>query len=770
MIKRYPLLLVKRFCLLFVLWHSVSISFAQEKKQYELHIEKAKEKIKLDGVLDESDWSLAAQTEDFFLTRPYDSSFATNQTHVKMLFDDEFIYVSAVVYQPKDGYTTGSLKRDFDNGSSDIFFINIDTFKDKLNGFHFALSPYNVQREGLTSLGNEIDNSWDNRWYSEVKNYDDRWVAEIAIPFKTLRYKVQKGKNTWRVNFGRNDIKSLEVSCWSPVPRNFRPSDLAFTGLMVWDTPPPQPGANIAIIPFVSAGLSQEYPRNEESLKLENIVKDNTLGAGLDAKIGITPSLNLDLTINPDFSQVEVDQQQTNLSRFELFFPEKRQFFIENSDLFGTFGFPNTRPFFSRRIGITRNPITGLAAPVPIIAGARLSGKLNEDWRIGAMNMQTRRVEFGDDNFLPATNYSVLTLQRKVFQRSTIGAIVVNKSNFGLSEDAAPNDKTNKVAGLEFNYYSPDNRWQVETYYHQSFSPINQKGQNSWANYIGYNHPNVELNLGVSRVGENYNPEVGFVPRRGYLSIFRPQTLTHFPKNPLVSKLVQSLGIATEGEDIYDLDGKRLDSETALFFFLNTQNRAELNAGWFWQYTYLFNAFDPTNASDNPNPDLSRNVVPLPIGDYYANGFYISYETPRRNRIFGIADVYSGGYFNGNAVIANASVSMRFQPYLLFSSDVAYTNLQLPDPYNSISYLLFGPKAELTFTKELFLSTYFQYNTQTNNTNINARLQYRYRAVSDIFLVYTDNYFAQEIGRYEIRPWMPKSRAIIFKMTYWLNV
>lgn len=751
---------------------SAFYSKAQDKKDYTLNIDKAKGKIVLDGLLDEKDWSLAAQTEDFFLSRPYDSSYATSQSEFKMLFDDEFIYISAVIYQPKDGYTTASLKRDFESGSSDIIFINIDTFKDRLNGFHFALSPYNVQREGLTSLGNEIDNSWDNRWYSEVKNYPDRWVAEIAIPFKTLRYKVVEGQNTWRINFGRNDIKALEVSCWSPVPRNFRPSDLAFTGLLIWDTPPPKPGANIALIPYLSAGSSQEYPRNPESLRLEDIQKNNTLGAGLDAKIGVTPSLNLDLTVNPDFSQVEVDQQQTNLSRFELFFPEKRQFFIENSDLFGTFGFPNTRPFFSRRIGITRNPITGLAAPVPIIAGARLSGKLNENWRIGLMNMQTKRVEFGNDDFLPATNYAVATIQRKILQRSTISAIYVNKSNFGIENDNSENpiDKFNRTAGIEFNYYSPNNRWQVESYYHQSFGPVNLGDQNSWANYVGYNSPNVELNLGVSKVGKNYNPEVGFVPRRGYISLFRPQTFTLFPKNPKVSKIVQSYGIATEGEDIFDLKGKRLDSETALYFFLNTQDRAELNAGWYWQYVYLFNPFDATNAADNPNPDLSRNVIPLPIGEYTANGFYVSIETPRRNRVFGSADIYRGGYFNGEAIIANASFNMRFQPYLLFSSDASYTSLKLPSPYNSVSYLLLGPKAELTFTKQLFLSTYFQYNTQTNNTNINARLQYRYRAVSDIFLVYTDNYFAQEIGRYDIRPWMPKSRAIIFKMTYWLNV
>lgn len=741
------------------------IPFYVQAQTYELRIHKATESILLDGILEEKDWLDAEITEDFYLCRPYDSSYATLQTHVKVLFDDNFLYVGAEIMQDKKTYRTGSLKRDFDNGTSDLFVVNIDPFKDRLNGFHFAVNPFNVQREALISLGNERDTSWDNRWFSKVTNYEDKWVVEIAIPFKTLRYKVNAGENSWRINFGRSSMQALEVSTWSPVPRNFNPSDLAFAGIMHWDTPPPKPGANIAVIPYITGFANGEYPRNAENLALEEIRRDNGIGIGMDAKVAVTPSLNLDLTINPDFSQVEVDQQQTNVSRFELFFPEKRQFFIENSDLFGTFGFPNTRPFFSRRIGITRDPITGLAAPVPILAGARLSGKLTEDWRIGAMNMQTGRLQFNGESALPATNYSVLTAQRKVFTRSIISGIFVNQSQFG--EGKGP---SSSIGGIEFNYYSEDNKWQTETYFHQSFNGTQDKGQSSWANYIGYNNPNLSLNLGISHVGENYSAPVGFVPRTGVYNIFRPQEFTFFPKNPTISKQIVSYGFGMDGSDVFSSEGKLLDSENAAYLFLNTQTRAEFAVGYFWAFTHLFSPFDPVNSTENPDPDFSRGVVPLPVGDYRYGGVYVEAATPRRNDLQFSGDYYRGGFFNGTGQVLNASLLYRWQPYGVFSADINYTEFLVDAPYKSAGYWLIGTKAEMAFSRSLFLSTYFQYNTQANNSNINARLQWRFRPVSDIFLVYTDNYFAQSIPRYGITSWMPKNRALVLKMTWWLNL
>jgi Domain of unknown function (DUF5916) len=764
--------------LLFVICSFIVLPLFAQKDSKELHIKKSKEAIKLDGSLNEAAWLTAQKSGDFYLNQPFDSSYAKYQTEVKMTFDDKFLYVGVVAFQPKSNYTISSYKRDFESGTSDVFSVNIDTFKDKINGMQFSVSPLNVQREGLISGGEELDISWDNKWYSKVTNFEDRWVIEIAIPFTTLRYKVEEGANAWRVNFGRFYMQSNEVSTWSAVPRNFRPANLAFTGLLNWEEAPPKAGKNISLIPYISGAYVKDFPRDENLLAQKQTV-DTKFGIGLDAKIAITPSLNLDLTINPDFSQVEVDAQQTNLSRFELFFPEKRQFFLENSDLFGKFGVPDSRPFFSRRIGISRNKFTGQAEQVPIIAGARLSGKLNEDWRIGLMNMQTGRVNAGNGQTLPGTNYSVGVIQRKLWSRSYIGAIVVNKENtFGNLSDANTSglNKYNRMAGIELNYYSPDNRLETETFYHQSFSPDAGKDASSILQYIGYHHPNINIDFALSRIGKDYNTEVGFTPRPGVMSLFRPIQFILNPKNPKIAKYINAYGIGMEGSDVFDLKGKRLDTESPIFLFLNTPTGGELAVGYYMAYTRLNNPFDVTNASDNPNPDFSKDVVPLPVGAYRSRTTYIDFETPKRYKVFGEFLMYGGPYFKNNDLkksktfVVETSINFRIQPLGKVAVDVSYTDITMPKPYNAVKYWLVGPKAELSFSKSVFFSSYFQYNSQTNNTNINSRLQWRFKPVSDLFLVYTDNYFADPIPRYNVNAWAPKNRALILKMTYWLNM
>ncbi|MCP9762393.1 DUF5916 domain-containing protein [Lacihabitans soyangensis] len=769
---RSSLLLI--FCTLFL---NISIGFSQ-KNNKEIHIKKTTVPIKLDGKLDEAAWQVSEIANDFFMNKPFDTAYAKSKSVVRITFDEKFIYVGLEAEQLKNTYTVNSYKRDFESGSSDVFSVSFDPFKDKLNGMQFGVSPLNVQREGLVSLGEEVDFSWDNKWYSKVTNYEDHWVLEMAIPFTTLRYKVSEGSNTWAINFGRFFMKTNEASTWSPVPRNFKPVNLAFAGLLIWDDAPPKPGANISLIPYLSSNYSKDFPRNE-NLEASKPTASNKFGAGLDAKIAITPSLNLDLTVNPDFSQVEVDAQQTNLSRFELFFPEKRQFFIENSDLFGTFGFPSSRPFFSRRIGLTRNKFTGLVEQVPIIGGARLSGKLNDNWRIGVMNMQTAKLNHTDNEFSPATNFSVGVVQRKVFSRSYIGGIIVNKENVFKNLPASSTegiDKYNRMAGLEFNYYSPDNRLETETAYHQSFSPGAGKDASMINQYIGYHHPNLDINFGVARLGKDYNTEVGFTPRPGVYNVFRPIMLIFNPKNQKVAKKINSFGIGMDGSDVFDLNGKRLDTEAPIFLFINTPIGTEVSAGYYMAFTRLQFPFDITNASENPNPDFSRNVVELPVDVYRTRNIFLNLETSKRNNLYGEFLIYGGNNFRsvtineGKILGIESTFNYRIQPYGKLAMDVYYTDIKMQKPYNSVKYWLLGPKAEMSFSKSVFLSTYFQYNSQTNNTNINSRLQWRFKPVSDVFLVFTDNYFAEQIPRFGIQPWTPKNRALILKMTYWLNV
>ncbi|MGL4632850.1 MAG: DUF5916 domain-containing protein, partial [Leadbetterella sp.] len=655
--------------------------------------------------------------------------------------------------------------------TSDEFGVSFDTFNDKVNGFYFGLSPYNIQKEGLLAEGENLNISWDNKWYSAAKVFEDFWQVEMAIPFSTLRYKVSSGENQWRVNFRRIDMSHNEVSSWGPVPRNFASINLAFAKSLMWETPPPKPGVNISLIPYVSLGGNKEFPRDEE-LKPLNSQSDFVPGIGMDAKVAVTPSLNLDITLNPDFSQVEVDQQQTNLSRFELFFPEKRQFFIENSDLFSAFGFPNSRPFFSRRIGINFNPVSKKNELIPIYAGLRLSGKINNNWRIGALNMQTARKEYDEENILPAANYSVGIVQRKLFTRSYISAIVANKENFLKNGDEGITKvkSFNRMAGLEFNYYSKDNKLEAESYYHHSFSPNNPKDAGILGKYIGYHHPNIDLNLGFQRIGKNYNPEIGFLPRKGIYSIYRPVEFTYNPKKPSLSKYINRIGVGSDGEDVLDLKGKLLDSELSFYGFIANPAGAQLSIGYYRGVTRLISEFDPTNAGDNPDPDFSKDVVALPIGVYRYPSAWMEFNTARRNKLYMEFFGYSGKYFNGNSTSLNASTSVRVQPLGIFSLDMNYNSIQLPKPYNSARYWLVGPRAELALSRSLFWSTFYQYNSQANNANINSRLQWRYKAVSDMFLVYTDDYFAQEISRYRVRAWAPKNRALVLKITYWLNV
>ncbi len=768
--KLYYFALIYCIFLTFTIVGQSSPNYIRERPSIE--ISKAKAPIKIDGIANEADWEVAIQTSKFHQLRPYDSSFATLQTEVRVTFDNKNLYVYAKCYEPKNLITIASLKRDFEGGTSDVFSVNIDTFKDRLNGFQFAVNPLNVQREGLiVNIDEQQSNFWDNKWVSATKIYDEYWVVEMAIPFKSIRYKISEN-NIWGINFARNTLKTNEVSSWAPIPRNFRPATMAYAGDLIWKNPPPIPGANISIIPYISGSNVTDFARNET---LEYSGKKNEFNSGIggDVKIGIGPSLNLDLTINPDFSNVEVDEQQTNLERFELFYPEKRQFFLENNDLFGQFGFPTTRPFFSRRIGIAYNPSTGLNTPVKILAGARLSGKINNNLRIGLLNAQTQKIDFGQNNVLPTANYTVATVQQKIFSRSTISAIFSNKylglNNFSEVQKS-DYQQYNRVGGLEFNFNSADNRIETESYYHQSFSPKSSSDMASWANYIGYHHPNIDLNLGYNRVGKNYTADLGFVPRTGVQSLYMPLEFALYPKGA-ISKHINKYGFGMyQTEFVFDLKGKLLDRN--LNPFLHVSGPAGNNAfvGYGTSFTYLFFPFDPTNASLNPNPDASKSVVPLPVGSYNYGNFYFGYESGFRNNISGIINLITGGFYNGQSTNFDGSIKLRLKTLGSISINYAYYDINLPKPYNQTKYWLIGPKAEFSFSKSIFFSNYFQYNTQTNNFNINSRLQWRFKPVSDMFLVYSDNRFAENIGSYGVKAFSPKGRALVFKMTYWLNV
>jgi hypothetical protein len=728
----------------------------------EIHIKKALTKITLDGKLDETDWSLAELSSPFWESIPYDTSLAISKTEVKLTFDDNNLYVAAKCYQKKSSYIVQSLRRDFPPGTTDLFGLIIDPFCDKQNGFSFVTSPFGVQREGLISNGNEFSTDWDNKWSVEVQTEPEYFTVEIAIPFKTLRYQTREGANEWFVNFFRYDQSrpQAERSNWSPLPRFSSGNNVAFTGKMIWDDAPPKPSRrNISFIPYALGSTEKDIvakkPNHTEG------------GVGFDGKVAVTSSLNLDLTMNPDFAQVEVDKQQTNLSRFELFFPERRQFFLENSDLFGSLGFENINPFFSRRIGFATDS-AGNAAKVPIIAGARLTGKLDKNWRIGLLNMQTKGRE---DLKIAASNFFATAVQRKVFARSTVNFLFVNKQDFKSDAATGKNlweqnpNAFNRILGIDYNLASKDGLWQGKAFVHRSFTPTpppnGSEQPYAAAAAIKYNNTNFNFSSSYETVGKGYaGNATGYVPRSNYYRTEPKFNFVFYPK----SKYINSWSVGMDGDVFWRLSDQHLtdyDYSPIAFnlFFKNNSSLSIIPIRW--DYTYLFNAFDPTNTGGKQ----------LPKGTVYSYpSFRWAYNSNSRKLLSFKMQGRIGQYFNGNIQAINTTLTYRWQPYGLFSLDVNYNKIDLPSGFNDRQLLLVSPRFDFSFTRNVSFTTFLQYNNQVNNVNLNARFQWRFAPVSDLFIVYTHNYFAEDDTIAGYRSFDSKNRALVLKCTYWLNL
>ena len=680
--------------------------------------------------MDEPAWKDAETATDFYMVLPMDTSAAKVRTDVKMTYDDKNLYLVAICFHALPGpFYVESLRRDFVFGKNDNFLLFMDPFDDQTNGFSFGANAAGAQWDGTMYEGGKVDLSWDNKWESVVKNDTEKWVFEMAIPFTSIRYK--KGIQEWGINFSRMDLKTTEKSSWAPVPRQFPTAALAYSGILVWDQPPPPTGANISFIPYALGGIVKNYEKKTPAEYKREV--------GLDVKVAITSSLNLDLTVNPDFSQVEVDRQVTNLDRFELFFPERRQFFLENGDLFANFGYSTIRPFFSRRIGLE----------APIRFGARLSGKPDKNWRLGLLNMQTGKVgALG----LPAQNFTVASLQRKVFSRSNIGAIIINKQSVNYQRDSTKPAYSdyNRNVGLEYNLASSNNLWTGKLMFLKSFTPKTSGKDYVHAAHLQYSSRRVSLWWAHEYVGKNYNAEVGYVPRRGYIKLNPQGGYNFFPK----AGKVLSHGPRFFYAGFFNESLKRTDDEYFLAYQLAFRNQSTL-LGWVaHDYVKLLLPFDPTNTQKDT---LARGTEHR----WYAYGMdFVS--KPQSVFTFGFSTRYGGYYANGRRLNLTADLGYRFQPFVSIAVNTSFNHIDLPAPWNTTRFWLVGPRLDITMTNKLFFTTFFQYNGQQKNMNLNTRFQWRYRPASDLFIVYTDNYFPA--------PLSVRNRAVVLKLTYWWNI
>ncbi len=718
-----------KFLLLNILIYIPIILIGQvNTDDYRLSIQKTNEKIKIDGVLEEAAWKNAAVAKDFFMITPVDTGKATQFSEARVSFDDENLYIAIIFFNnsTQGKYVVESLKRDFSFGKNDNFLVAIDPFNNQNTGFTFGLNAYGAQWDGTMYDGRSVDLNWDTKWYSEVQFDEEKWVCEIAIPFKSIRYNEEITE--WGINFSRLDLKASEKSSWAPVPRQFPSVTLAYAGALVWDSPPPKQSSNVSLIPYLSNNLNSQ----------DNATPNNTFKVGGDLKYSLTSALNLDVTVNPDFSQAEVDQQVTNLDRFELFFPERRQFFLENGDLFSNFGYTTIRPFFSRRIGLN----------VPIQGGIRLSGNLDENWRIGIMDIQTRQDEGLN---LAAENFGVVTLQRKVFDRSNLSVIFVNKQAINLNNDQNNTSAYNRNVGLEYNYFSADNLWNGKLLFLKSLSPLAKQQGEVFASHIGYQSTRWNWRLQQEYISGNYSAEVGFIPRNNYIKLQATGGYLYYTnkETPLLSH-----GPRVGRTYYFDTDFNKKDQTQQLDYLFNFKNRSRFTLGIRRQYIELLTDFDP----------LRTQIAKLTAGTKHEwNSFTFSYDAKPQNRFTYSAELITGGYYdNGKRNAFLGEFGYRFQPYLELSSLVNYNKIELPAPWNTNSFWLLGIKSNLTLTNKIFFSNLFQYNEQLGLWNFNSRFQWRYKPASDIFLVFNSN----EISV----PNVATGWNLTLKVNYWLNL
>ena len=696
----------------------------------------------LDANLNEKAWQNSKGASGFWQYFPLDSIQAKQQATIKFLFDDDNLYVGIKVNALANDFIIPSLRRDFSAGGSDNITLLFDTFNDGTNAFIFGTNPYGIKREMLLSGGGSelrgFTMAWDTKWKCKTAIKEDHYIAEMIIPLSAFKYR--EGETKWRFNSYQFDTQDNERNTWVNIPQNQFIFNLAYMGEMIFEKPLGKSKTPVSIIPYINTITAKDF---------ENDVSQTDLKFGGDAKFTIGNSLNLDLTINPDFSQVEVDQQVTNLTRFEISLPERRQFFIENSDLFADFG--NNRdsnPFFSRRIGIAKDA-NGNTIENNIIGGVRLSGKVNNNLRVGLLTMQTAE---DIKNEIPTVNNSVITLQQKVFKRSNISVMFINKQATKEYSFLTDEDKYNRIIGLDYRLASEDNTWVGKYFLHKSFTQ-GVKDKNYSAGFsTQYFNRDFNVRLSGVYVGDNYESDLGFLRRTDIFKITPKIERTFWPIESTIQK--HSFSITPIFIWKPDLNFKNSDYAVISRWQANFKNTGEFTAEMYNRFTYLFSTFDPTGTD---------GAIALPLDSSYKyTTVSLGYRSDKRKTLSYQIEPSIGTFFNGKKYSFEANLAWRIQPKFSGSLQVNYDKIDLPDPYPDASIWLIGPKVDLTFNKSIFWSAFIQYSSQQKNIGINTRLQWRFAPLSDLFIVYNDNYFSNGFA--------PRFKSLNLKLTYWLNI
>lgn len=687
----------------------------------------------IDGKIEEDVWEQLPEITNFYNYLPTDVGLAENQTVVKLFHNGHYLFVSAVYNDTTENTRVSTLKRDVSISLSDAFVMVLDTQNQQQNGYLFAVNALGNQTDGLVgreSEGYRLSFSWNTIWKSQAFLNGTKKQYEIAIPLKSLNYSTEN--TVFGVQFYVRDIKNNSWTILKNVKRNYLNFDLRFTEKFKVENVPSVVPSRFTVTPSITTNYQEDLEANTD---------ETTVTPSLDVQYNLTSSLKLDATINPDFSQIDVDQQVTNLTRFSIFFPERRNFFLENSDLFANLGVFGINPFYSRRIGGSSD----------IQFGLKLSGNIAQKTRIGVLNVQTSAEET-----VRSQNYGVVVGEQQLTKSLTATGYVVNRqetNGFSFENDY------NRVTGLNLNYKSADNKWIGLVNYSKALSD-GISGENSFYNAgIWYNRRGLNWNTSIRSVQRNYITDVGFTPRlynfdavnevvvrEGY---YQTSSGIEYEKFYEGSKTLNSVRFVNYGLNNYmDEAGNLTQSQhffnSAVFF----KNLSALYLVVNYDYIDLKYGFDPLNNGNS-----------IPVGEYDFGILKVGYNSANNQKFRYRVNVQKGTYYSGNRTVGGIYLNYQLLPFasLEASYDVNAIDLGV---LGKETFHLARFTGEVFFNNRLNWTTYVQYNTQNDNVNINSRLQWEYKPLSYAYLVVTNN-FNQRLNA--------ENWGIAFKMNYRLD-
>jgi hypothetical protein len=691
------------------------------------------EPITLDGRFDEPAWERAVPLGNFLQRRPRNGEPMTERTEVRFLYDDDNLYIGVYCFDSDpDGIVVNSLQKDYPTQESDGVTVLIDSLHDRRSGFTFVTNPAGARRDVQLSNDGSGNVNWDGVWDVKTSTNDQGWFAEYIVPFKTLRFSGAPSQE-WGLQVSRRIPRKNEEGDWAPLPQNFSNFRMSLAGT-IRGLENINPGRNLKVKPFISTGITQSRSANRlQTVRGLDRLKD--WDGGFDVKYGLTPSMTLDATYRTDFAQVEVDQQQVNLTRFNQFFPEKRDFFLENS---GTFGFgpgagfgsgSNLVPFFTRRIGLSPS-----GTPIPIIAGTRVSGQVDR-YDVGVLAMKTESL-----GSTPSNTFLVGRLKRNLSTSSWIGGLMTNR------DSTLPGDY-NRVAGTDahFQFFR---KLDFDAYLLGSDTP-RRPGRNQARRFqAGWTDVEFIANAEYNEVQPNFNPEVGFVRRRDMR-----QYAGEVAWEPLLrsNDSIQNLHFGTavdyyEGSGSGELETRITETKVGLVWESNASANVIVNR-----------TFDRLNAPLSIPSGTPR--VTIPRGDYAYTGYGADFTTNQRRKVSANGTVSLGDFYGGDR--RQAAVGVIVKPNHHLSVNFTYDRNQITLPGGEFTTALVGTKFIYGFTPRMFLNAFLQYNTDTRLISSNIRFDLVHHPLSDLFIVYNDT---RDTALGQVR-----ERALILKLTNLFN-